>query len=182
MPQSSLAARSRVGHTRRVTLWLGAVLVAVLPTACIDGAPGSATSPERSAAREIPLTVVERGGQTIVLAPVSIHGEGPYTFVLDTGASSSVVDDDLARELDLPRTGKRQPISGVIGEDTVPVVSVREWKVGDISLDATDTTVVDLDSLHGDRPIEGLLGSDVLSDFGQITVDYEKETLRLPAA
>ncbi len=44
-------------------------------------------------------------------------GEGPFLFALDTGASSSTIDDDLADRLGLPRTGERQPVSVIIGQD-----------------------------------------------------------------
>ncbi|MEU0340469.1 aspartyl protease family protein [Streptomyces bobili] len=43
----------------------------------------------------------------MVLVPMTIQGEGPFTFVQDTGASASAVDDDVAREPNLPRTGER---------------------------------------------------------------------------
>ncbi|WP_409473629.1 retropepsin-like aspartic protease [Streptomyces sp. HC307] len=165
---------------RRIALGGAVLLVAALSTSCADDPPGSADRSPR-AMREVPLNVIERSGQTMVLAPVSIHGEGPFTFVLDTGASSSAVDDDVARELRLPRTGERQPITGVIGQDVVPVVEVRGWQVGDVRLPPVEAIVVDLDAPRSDRPLEGLLGSDVLSDFGGITVDYDDEVLRLPS-
>ncbi|MEU0116244.1 aspartyl protease family protein [Streptomyces bobili] len=41
----------------------------------------------------------------MVLVPITIQGEGPFTFVLDTGASASAVDDDVAREPNLPEQG-----------------------------------------------------------------------------
>ncbi|MER7407894.1 retropepsin-like aspartic protease [Streptomyces sp. NPDC000070] len=115
----------------------------------------------------------------MVLASVSIHSQGRFSFVLDTGASVSAVDDDLARKLDLPWTGEREPISGVIGQDTVRLVDLRDWEVGEVRLPPTEAIVVDLDAPHREGPIEGLLGSDVLSDFGRITVDYDKEALQL---
>ncbi|GAB2746440.1 aspartyl protease family protein [Streptomyces bullii] len=174
MFRSACVVRPSNRYTRRTALGVAALLTAALATACADGEPGPAT-----AAREVPLTVIERDGQTMVLAPVSIGGAGPFMFVLDTGASVSAVDDDLARQLDLPRTGERQPISGVVGQDTVPVVAIGGWELGDVRLDPADATVVDLDALRGGRPLQGLLGSDVLGDFGRITVDYEEEVLLL---
>ena len=40
----------------------------------------------------VPLQVVRAGGSVVVLVAVSVQGQGPYDFVLDTGASRSVVD------------------------------------------------------------------------------------------
>jgi len=40
-------------------------------------------------------------------------GEGPFSFALDTGASHSVIDEDLAERLKLPRGGPDIEITGV---------------------------------------------------------------------
>ncbi|NGO08881.1 clan AA aspartic protease [Streptomyces sp. HC44] len=186
----SLSLSRHAGRARggAVALCLTAALLAGCAEISTDGsgksgASGeSGSSPSRSAeaAREVPLTVVEGGGQRMVFVRVSILGEGPFTFALDTGASSSAVDDDVVRRLDLARTGERQLISGVTGTDTVPVVEVPRWSAGDVRLDPAEATVIDLGGLAGGRNIHGLLGSDVLGDFGWITVDYEDETLRFP--
>ncbi|WP_282699827.1 retropepsin-like aspartic protease [Streptomyces sp. CC219B] len=168
---------------RRCTAgWAALCVTAALATGCTDGSAGSGASPEgEEGTRRVSLTVVESGGQTLVLVPVTVKGEGPYTFVLDTGASASVVDDDLARELDLARTGERRPVSGVVGTGRVPVVEVPDWRMGRVSLAAADLAVIDLPQAPGARSLHGLLGSDVLSDFGRITVDYDKETLSVPS-
>lgn len=51
---------------------------------------------------------------------------------------------------------------------------VRGWR------GAGRVPVVDLAPPEGRGEIQGLLGSDVLSEFGRITVDYEDGALRLP--
>ncbi len=165
---------------------LAPCLAALLLSGCTTEsgqAPDSAsrTPTKASRTREVPLDVVSRGGQTIAFVPVSINGKGPFRFVLDTGASSSAVDDDVARQLRLPRTGRRQPITGVVGTQQVPVVELHRWKVGTIRLAPADATVIDMRIQKGGPDIQGLLGSDVLSRFGSITVDYRHEVLRLPA-
>ncbi|GAA2124837.1 hypothetical protein GCM10009802_30000 [Streptomyces synnematoformans] len=62
----------------------------------------------------------------------------------------------------------------------MPVVKVTEWRVEDVGLSGTEATVIDLGSRGGDRVLQGLPGSDVLSEFGQVTIDYDDEVLRLP--
>ncbi|MFC8521004.1 retropepsin-like aspartic protease [Streptomyces sp. NPDC057257] len=145
--------------------------------------PSPAPASSSSAGREIPVKVVEQKGQTIVLLKITVHGAGPYLFVLDTGASSSAVDDDLAKRLDLPRTGEQQRISGVVGSDKVPVVRLRDWRASAVRLDPARATVVDFgDGAFQRQSVQGLLGSDVLSDFGSFTLDYRHQVLRLPPA
>ncbi|MFD1658163.1 aspartyl protease family protein [Streptomyces caeni] len=139
-------------------------------------------TPGSSAVRDVPMKVIQREGQTLALVPVSIQGHGPYVFVLDTGASSSVVDDDVASSLGLPRTGEKQTISGVVGSEKVPFARLADWRVGDVELGASTPAVVDLDRNGKRTGAKGLLGSDVLSRFGHITVDYAGGKLRLPAS
>jgi len=174
--------------SRTAARWAAPCLAVTLLAGCSgatqDGASDGATSSADTHAkeREIPLDVAQRSGQTIAFVPVTIQGHGPFAFVLDTGASSSAVDDDIARRLELPTTGERQPISGVVGTDKVPVVRMTSWKAGDVALSVADATVIDMQTPQGSNPrIQGLLGSDVLSRFGSVTVDFTHEVLRLPA-
>jgi hypothetical protein len=41
-----------------------------------------------------------------VVMPVTISGNGPYLFLLDTGGAGSLIDAKLARELKLQSTGQ----------------------------------------------------------------------------
>ncbi|WP_282692473.1 retropepsin-like aspartic protease [Streptomyces sp. CC208A] len=131
--------------------------------------------------REVPLRVVHQGDRTLAFVPVHVEGEGPFMFALDTGASVSVVDDDVADRAGLERTGEKSAVSGILGTGRVPVARVEQWRLGDVRLDPGLVTVIDLDVPGSPGMIQGLLGSDVLSDFGSVTVDYGDGVLRLPA-
>jgi Aspartyl protease len=157
-----------------------ACLAALLLAGCVPWNNDDSRGATDPAAREVPLRVVEQGGRTLAFVPISIGGEGPYMFALDTGASASVVDDDIADRLDLPRTGEQRRVSGVLGTGRVPVAEVERWAVGDVRLAPEEVAVIDLGPPEGSGGLQGLLGSDVLSEFGSITVDYEDSTLRLP--
>ncbi|KOV52045.1 hypothetical protein ADL00_38425 [Streptomyces sp. AS58] len=124
---------------------------------------------------------MEQGGRTLAFVPVIIEGRGPFWFALDTGASTSVVDEDVADRVGLERTGERRSVSGILGTGEVPVARVDRWEVGDIRLDPGEVTVIDLGPPRGGGGIQGLLGSDVLSAFGSITVDYDDGVLTIPA-
>jgi hypothetical protein len=63
--------------------------------------PAHAGSVETTA-RRIPMRIV--AGRLLVV-PVMVDGTGPYPFLLDTGATSSLVDEALADRLRLPRVG-----------------------------------------------------------------------------
>ena len=128
----------------------------------------------------VDLTVVDAQGTTYVLAPVHIEGKGPYQFLLDTGASISTIDQQLAEELGLKFTGRTAGVMGVAGRTNVELIRVEQWRVGNVSLDAGRMAALDLP--RHPRNVSGLLGSDVLRDFGWITVDYERERLVVPAS
>ncbi|WP_215447926.1 retropepsin-like aspartic protease [Streptomyces sp. ATCC 21386] len=182
---TSSGIRHRRGDRRGFAALLTASLTALLLTGCVsvdgrDGAEGDSSSPE--ATREVPLRIVEQDDRTLAFVPVSIEGRGPFMFALDTGASTSVVDDEVADRIDLERTGERRSVSGILGTGQVPVAEVDRWEVGDVRLDPGEVTVIDLGPPRGGGGIQGLLGSDVLSDFGSITVDYANEVLQLPDA
>ncbi|MFE0677694.1 aspartyl protease family protein [Streptomyces sp. NPDC058867] len=159
-----------------------ALAVAPLLAGCVVAQESRDRSAARTSEGEVPLRVVEQGGRTLAFVPVSIEGQGPFSFALDTGASTSVVDDDVADRVGLERTGERRPVSGVIGSGEVPVARVDRWEVGEIRLDPGEVTVIDLGTPGGGRGIQGLLGSDVLSDFGSITVDYDEGVLTVAGA
>ncbi|MFF8996319.1 aspartyl protease family protein [Streptomyces sp. NPDC014983] len=177
----------RIRAARRLAPCLAAVLLTgsagcTIVTSGGHARGGSAHATASSQGRQVRLDVVSQGGQTIAFVPVTIQGHGPFRFVLDTGASSSAVDSDVARKLDLPRTGERQPITGVTGTEKASQVRLRSWKAGTVDLGAADATVIHMKTPQGGVHIQGLLGSDVLSRFGTITVDYKDQVLLLPSS
>src|SRR3954452_8961008 len=125
------------------------------------------------------MRVVKQGRQVIALVSVTIDGKGPYTFALDTGASQSLVDAQVARQLSVPKTGKRPTVAGVAGVQKLSTVHVAHWRVGDIELPATTIVAGNLPFGNADGGVQGLLGSDMLSRFDVITIDYANEVLRL---
>jgi hypothetical protein len=76
----------------------GGVVVAM---ALAASAPVGAARIE-STARRIPARVA---AHRLLVVPVTVNGAGPYPFLLDTGATSSMVAADLARDLALPPLG-----------------------------------------------------------------------------
>jgi hypothetical protein len=123
----------------------------------------------------VPMTIVHPGSGTLALVPLTIGGQGPMMFVLDTGASRSVVDSRVAQRLSLPPAGKPQRAAGVSCATTTQPVRVASWQVGAVDLPAQN-----LDSISLAIPgLTGLLGSDILYRFGTITVDYAGARLAL---
>jgi hypothetical protein len=129
---------------------------------------------------EVPLEIVEGPEESVLaLVPVMIQGEGPYSFALDTGASNSVIDEYIAEELGLTQVGEPRGVTGVAGDAQAITVQIEAWDTHGVELGARPVIVIDLSGPNGSAGIEGLLGSDVLSAFGAVTVDYDAAVLRL---
>lgn len=131
--------------------------------------------------RVVPLQI-QTGPQGQVLAhvPVTINGEGPYSFALDTGASNSVVAADVAAELGLPVVAEGQPVTGVATTTGVDLVDVGTWALADVALEPRRLAVIEFPEVPGSAGFDGLLGSDILSGFGRIVIDYGRQELRVP--
>jgi hypothetical protein len=54
-----------------------------------------------------------------------------------------------------------------------------KWRAGAVALPAAEIQTIDMPEPGGGIEIDGLLGSDILSTFGAITVDYKSERLVL---
>lgn len=128
----------------------------------------------------VPIRVVRRPGTSGVemAANVCIDGSGPFPFLVDTGAATTVVDSVLANRLHLPtlygpETGKSFGCSRQLS-----ISSLRNWSVGDTALPSQMVVIGSLRS-----PVfpnaAGLLGSDTLSQFGAVRIDYQRQVLTL---
>ena len=115
-------------------------------------------------------------GETAALAPVVIHGR-VFPFLIDTGATRSVVDLALVRKLGLRTIGAPIRITGVGCTSSAHNVQVSNWRIGAQSLPPIVATSTRVAGANG-RAF-GLLGSDVLSRFGSATIDYAHAKLTL---
>src|SRR6184192_3467173 len=48
------------------------------------------------------------GAQPLILVPVHVNDRGPFDFILDTGAGTSLLASDLAKELELKTIGSKE--------------------------------------------------------------------------
>lgn len=150
---------------------------ATFAVSCARSDPGRS---DAAATRTIPARVVHTTTATLVLVPVCLSGRGPYPFVLDTGATQSLVDRTLADQLQLTPTGTTTPATGVGCTRAAGHVQMPSWSVGDVALRAQTLTSLPMSGAPGGPGIVGLLGSDVLSRFGRFQLDYRAGQVLLP--
>lgn len=138
---------------------------------------------EQTVRIEVVATSTNAARQTLALVPVFIDGHGPFPFALDTGASRSLISAGLAHQLGLPSRGSAGMLEGVTGAASAENFAVASWRAGNVTLPPSmiaavgaPTAAPGAANLHG--PV-GLLGSDVLSRYGKIAIDYDKALLVL---
>jgi predicted aspartyl protease len=148
----------------------------VLAAGC--GGGGSSLAPASESAF-VAIKVLKQGKQVLAVVPVKIDGHGPYEFAIDTGASTSLVDSQVAKELQVPTTGSKQRIAGVASVSKVASIKVKHWSVGGVTLPATTVVEANLPFGNASGGVQGLLGSDMLSQFDVVTIDYDKSRLIL---
>jgi len=143
-------------------------------TAC-DGA-----SPLPGGGARVPMTVSTVQGQVAESLDVCLDGRGPFPFVLDSGAGQSTIDAGLASRLHLASAGPASEFAGVGCTGQSRPVSVATWSLDGVPLAPQQLTSARLPQIGGRGEPMGLLGSDVLSRFGAVRVDFQRNALVVP--
>jgi len=146
------------------------------PGAIEAGGPGGAAHPE------VPFRLAAPA-KPLVLVPAFVNGRGPHTFVLDTGASATVLSPGLAATLRI-ETVAAEPMTGAGGMLQATLGRAGSLTVGGATLE--DVAVRVADSLPdlvsaGDTRLDGILGYNFLRHF-RVTLDYPGGTLSLMKA
>lgn len=118
------------------------------------------------------------GVQPLILLPVSVNGSPAREFILDTGAGTTLLSPDLARELDIEITGSKegQTAGGKVKAQLGRVASI---EVGNVCCSDVDVAITDLTHLGRavGAQIHGNLGYNFLKSF-RITIDFARKHLR----
>jgi len=102
---------------------------------------------------------------------VRINEQGPYRFLVDSGADRSVVGSTLADQLQLP-AGEIVRIQGMAGSAVVRTVMIDQ-----LSLGKTDIGPIRAPALaERDLGAQGLIGIDALADQ-RLLLDFEAQTI-----
>ncbi len=105
--------------------------------------------------------------------PVMVNGQGPFNFVIDTGADRTVVSRELAERLALPE-GRKARLHAMGGSANVRLVKVDKLQVSTNVATNIEAAALKKDNIGAD----GLLGIDSLK--GQrIVIDFETNTMRI---
>ncbi|MBA4156001.1 MAG: clan AA aspartic protease [Gemmatimonadetes bacterium] len=155
------------------------LIVAASLGGCEVGAPARVEAPADTVAGEIGFRMAGPNDAAL-LVPVHINGEGPFDFVLDTGATLTCVEQETAARLELPeQRGARGVGVGIGRAGRVNLVRVDSLRVGEARVAGMTACVLDLQQFAVlGTPIDGLLGLNFLQSF-RMTLDFRRNVLLL---
>jgi predicted aspartyl protease len=158
-----------------------ASLVAAAPTRKPEIDPKHQMPPLKPAEIDDTLTiggddVDARKAKTRMTVAVRVNGQGPYNFVVDSGADTSVVGQRIARALQLP-PGRPAMLHNMTESTPVERVLVEELQLG-------SSTVTNLELpalLERDLGGDGMIGIDALVEQ-RLMMDFEKQVIKVEDA
>lgn len=108
-----------------------------------------------------------------IIAPITINHNGPYDFLLDTGAQITTVDPALAKALDL----KIEGTTGIIGVGNytrTPFTRLDSVQAGSEAVERVMAVIQDLGQVQMEDPrVRGVLAGNFLENFG-LLIDYQQ--------
>jgi predicted aspartyl protease len=118
----------------------------------------------------------DMGGRPVI--ELRLNGKGPYRFILDTGASVSVVSTDLDSELSLPRSPGVHAASSADGSAPA-IVEISETRIGDAVLSGLIAAVMPLGKLlTGENAPRGVISAASFPGY-LVTFDYPAKLITI---
>ena len=105
--------------------------------------------------------------------PVSVAGQGPYQFLVDTGSERTVISRELARQLRLS-SGRSAILHSVMGANNIDTVHIPQLQVSSNTLSVVDAPALGAANIGAD----GMLGIDSLRSQ-RVLFDFKAKTMSI---
>jgi predicted aspartyl protease len=126
-----------------------------------------------AATDDVPVSIDQTGA---IVVPVTINGQGPFRFLLDTGSNRTSIRSDVAERLGLPVVAKTTMVTAS-GSRLYLVVKLQRTAIGSSAAEGLLAPVMPATELKGMlATIDGIIGQDFLSAFNY-TLDYRWKRL-----
>ncbi len=108
-------------------------------------------------------------------------------LIIDTGASKTVLDTNrIKKYVGKQKFDVHSKLSSGLGTNTMQshTTILKKMKIGDIVINDYETVLLDLSNVNksyeqvGLKPVEGVLGGDILVEYKAI-IDYSQKVLKL---
>ena len=111
-----------------------------------------------------------------VVAAVMIDGQGPFRFIIDTGANRSTISPHLAAALRLqPSVQQAIRVTGITGSAEVASVPIDKLQAGDLVISHTRFPVIEAPIMAG---ADGILGAAGLQEE-RVLVDFRRNRVAI---
>ncbi len=145
---------------------------AIVPPA-VQPAPEEAPESNPIPGSETPDAIVEgqKDYYQRMTVPVTIDGEGPFRFMIDTGAQATVVTRGLTEKLNLTPTGSATLV-GMGSRRTVQLVELDGLEFAERTLNNITAPMLEKRNVGAD----GILGLDSLQDL-RVMINFRDQTI-----
>ena len=112
-----------------------------------------------------------------VVVPVSVNGQGPYDFMLDTGSTITTLDSGLGQQLGLATQGMGT-VTTLTQSAPAPLAVASRVAIGPVTEENLVVMIRDLNGLHQIAPTaRGVLGQNAL-DHTDFLLDYKHKLIQ----
>lgn len=116
-----------------------------------------------NSARPLGTLDYQRDGK-LIMAQVVVNGAGPYWFILDSGASRSVLDASLAKELKIASAARSSVTGTGTGAVAANIATPVTIALGPSSY-RSEPYIIDLSSAPLPKRVRGLIGSELFASY-----------------
>ncbi|MDQ3907419.1 MAG: aspartyl protease family protein [Acidobacteriota bacterium] len=118
-------------------------------------------------------------GHNLIFVRARVNGSGPLWFILDTGASASLLSESVAKELGL-REGRRERGTGTGGPIEVGMIDGVTFALPGVEVTGQTVGAFPMDEFGfvAGRRVGGVLGYDFIKEF-VVELDYAARSLNL---
>lgn len=119
------------------------------------------------------------GTRPIPVVQAKVNGKGPFSFILDTGAAGTVLDEEFAKSLGIA-LGAEQPIGDPSAAKGIAAheVEIESIEVGDAKFRGISGVAMDRKRFDPGQELKGILGLPVFAE-NLFTLDYPKKEIVL---
>jgi predicted aspartyl protease len=106
------------------------------------------------------------GKMGLMTAQARINNQGPFTLMLDTGASIGVISQKVANLLSLPSKKETVEVQGFCGQQTGQLTQLSSLQIGEHQQNQVETVILD-NTLLDLIGIDGIVGQNFLNHYRQ---------------